>query len=430
MEMEQELYLYYSTQRPVDIGTYPKPSDNPPIEIKNFDTRIPVEDGTFMAWGTITYAKPLSTEDAGNHELRSSRENPDVRKVLAEQLPVVGAWEERSKIAPVKRVTRWDAEAKMYQLEIRATPLHLAEQYRRALKFPDWKEPFYRTFHPNDKLEPGVHIELCRNVEFDPWRAELSNVAELVKLSPEELEKKRQDSAAKEQEILSAIQESLSQWEKQAAQTLQVDKALEYVRTPAVSHTSNEWQQRKDGSWVISNLVYTMEYKIWEDEAGDKKGTWLVSWELGINCPARPDAEKYYFAGERVIAEQNKKRYDTFEAAQKYIQGRFDLYVELFRELRPPVPDKFKRHFYINGCLLPEYTVAPPELTTPDAKAVESLLDYLDEGDTAPPPPAAPVDPAPQSPAKPQKPTAPPTAGRPKRSPAKPKPKRKSSMSR
>lgn len=176
------------------------------------------------------------------------------------------------------------------------------------------------------------------------------------------------------------------------------------------------------------NLVYKMCYQIWEDAAEDKKGSWLVSWALGINVPTRPKTERFYFAGDKIIAEQNKKRYDTFDAAQKYIQGRFDLYVGLFRELRPPVPDKFKRHFYINGCLLPEYTVAPPELTTPDEKAVESLLDYLDEGDTAPPPPAAPVDPAPQSPAKPQRPTAPPTAGRPKRPPA--KPKRKSSMSR
>lgn len=427
--MEQDFYLYYFTQRPVDIGTYPKPPDNLPMEIKNFDTRTPVEGGSLMAWGTITYAKPLSTEDAEGHELRASRENPDVRQTLAEQLPVVGAWEERSKIAPAKRVTRWDAEAKMYQLEIRATPLHLAEQYRRALKFPDWKEPFYRTFHPNDKLEPGAHIELCRNVEFDQWRAELSDVAELVKLSPEELEKKRQDSAAKEQEILSAIQKSLSQWEKQAGETLQLDKALEYVHTPVVPHTSNEWQQQKDGSWIISNLVYKMAYKIWEDATGDKKGTWLVSWALGINIPARPKTEKFYFADDKIIAEQNKKRYGTFDAAQKYIQGRFDLYVELFRELRPPIPDKFKRHFYINGCLLPEYTVEPPETTKPDEKAVESLLDFLDEDDAAPPSPVAPAAPTPQHPAKPQKPVPPPGA-RPKRPASKAKPIRKKAMSR
>ena len=36
------LYKYYSTQRPVDIGTFPKPPHNAPDEIVNYDRRIPV----------------------------------------------------------------------------------------------------------------------------------------------------------------------------------------------------------------------------------------------------------------------------------------------------------------------------------------------------------------------------------------------------
>ena len=44
---------YYSTQRPVDIGTYPKPPDNQPLSIVNYDDdrRRPVADGRLMAWG-------------------------------------------------------------------------------------------------------------------------------------------------------------------------------------------------------------------------------------------------------------------------------------------------------------------------------------------------------------------------------------------
>ena len=42
---ENGRYRYYSTQRPVDIGTFPKPADNKPVEIHNYDSRIPVEDG-------------------------------------------------------------------------------------------------------------------------------------------------------------------------------------------------------------------------------------------------------------------------------------------------------------------------------------------------------------------------------------------------
>jgi len=44
------LYKYYSTQRPVDIGTFPKPPYNKPDEIFNYDQRIPVENGSFLAW--------------------------------------------------------------------------------------------------------------------------------------------------------------------------------------------------------------------------------------------------------------------------------------------------------------------------------------------------------------------------------------------
>ena len=41
---EPGLYKYYSTQRPVDIGTFPKPSHNDPDEIINYDQRVPVEN--------------------------------------------------------------------------------------------------------------------------------------------------------------------------------------------------------------------------------------------------------------------------------------------------------------------------------------------------------------------------------------------------
>ena len=39
------LYKYYSTQRPVDIGTFPKPPRNAPDEIVNYDQRVPDRTG-------------------------------------------------------------------------------------------------------------------------------------------------------------------------------------------------------------------------------------------------------------------------------------------------------------------------------------------------------------------------------------------------
>ena len=72
-------YRYYSTQRPVDIGTYPKPPDNQPLSIVNYDDdrRRPVADGRLMAWGELTYAKPLTEKQMEDYELKPAPGNPD-----------------------------------------------------------------------------------------------------------------------------------------------------------------------------------------------------------------------------------------------------------------------------------------------------------------------------------------------------------------
>ena len=69
---ENGTYRYYSTQRPVDIGTFPKPPDNPVVEVHNYDadSRIPVENGMIQAWGYVEYQKPLTEKEAGDYELR------------------------------------------------------------------------------------------------------------------------------------------------------------------------------------------------------------------------------------------------------------------------------------------------------------------------------------------------------------------------
>ena len=75
---EPGLYKYYSTQRPVDVGTFPKPPHNAPDEIINYDQRVPVEGGAFLAWGHLTYTRPLSEKDMADYELRPSKDNPAV----------------------------------------------------------------------------------------------------------------------------------------------------------------------------------------------------------------------------------------------------------------------------------------------------------------------------------------------------------------
>lgn len=78
-EKPTEFYLYYSTQRPIDLGTFPKPAGNLPLEIVNYDDdrRRPVAGGNIQAWGELTYAKPLTEKQMADYELKPSPDNPD-----------------------------------------------------------------------------------------------------------------------------------------------------------------------------------------------------------------------------------------------------------------------------------------------------------------------------------------------------------------
>lgn len=70
-------YKYYSTQRPVDIGTFPKTAENTPAMIGNYDKREDVEQGQFKAWGYLIYDSPLTAKQIYDYELRPSPENHD-----------------------------------------------------------------------------------------------------------------------------------------------------------------------------------------------------------------------------------------------------------------------------------------------------------------------------------------------------------------
>lgn len=272
------------------------------------------------------------------------------------------------------------------------------------------QEPtFYRSYHRPDVMEDGIKIELNRSVEFDSWNVEHSNLAELVKLPLEKLEAKRKDGVAAEKAIFGKVQAAAEEWVEQAAQTMLLDRAIEYVKTPEVKHTSNEWKRQKDGVWEISNRVYIMRYKITQETTGNHQGQWLVTWGIAINRPPRPTTEKYYYTGNVMVVEQKKKYYNAEADAQNYIQGRFDVYARLFTELSPPIPDEFKRSFYINGVLLPGYTIAPKERAPQEV--ADELLGLLDDRDLAPPPDPEPSKapekpPPPQGKAGPEKPAA------------------------
>ena len=60
---------YYSTQRPIMPGGFPKPQGNKVLNIENFDSRQTVDEIGRQAWGWIEYERPLSPVLARDWEL-------------------------------------------------------------------------------------------------------------------------------------------------------------------------------------------------------------------------------------------------------------------------------------------------------------------------------------------------------------------------
>lgn len=136
--LEDLFYLYYSTQRPIDIATFPNASDNPPLFIKNYDSdrRTWVEAGTILAWGELAYAKPLTEKQQADYELTPSRKNPDVQKEINRQAQIVGAWEIRNNIPDTQRITWWHNHFGEFVLKEFVSRGKLAERCRFSETHP------------------------------------------------------------------------------------------------------------------------------------------------------------------------------------------------------------------------------------------------------------------------------------------------------
>ena len=258
-------------------------------------------------------------------------------------------------------------------------------------------DPFFSINDWGDTLTTGETLKIVHTLWFSDYNAS-PFMALLVDKPAAELQKMLKESEDAEKSIFDKLKASVSEWEAQAAQTLLLEKVLEYVRTLEVSHTSNEWKQIQGGAWEISNRVYQMRYQF--TPVPHSKAV-RVTWGIVYNTPQQPGNPRYAnsWGDSRYIARQDKKLYDNAEAAQRYIQGRFNLYAHLFTELSPPVPNDCKRMFMVNGHLLPGYTLAPPERTR--EQTVNDLLDCLEDGDVAPSAPAPEEPPAPKKKAAP-----------------------------
>lgn len=69
-------YRYYSTQRPLGPGAFPRPAGNRVEDITNYDRRTYIEELGREAWGSIDYEQPLIPEDARAYELMEAAQHP------------------------------------------------------------------------------------------------------------------------------------------------------------------------------------------------------------------------------------------------------------------------------------------------------------------------------------------------------------------
>jgi len=209
--------------------------------------------------------------------------------------------------------------------------------------------------YDHDKLEAAETMRIERRIYFE---AKDREIAPYASLPIAQLLSMRSESAAAEQAIFDDLKERAAAWEEQAGRTLLLDKTLEYVRTPHVQHTANEWQKNEYDRHTRSNRVYQMNYYIYENTRYDKETqksipySWTLTWSVRTNSPSRTQAK---------IAGQDRKVFTDKAAMEKYLNGRIKAYDRLFTEISPPIPQEYADYFKVNGMLMPDYTIEGEE---------------------------------------------------------------------
>lgn len=224
----------------------------------------------------------------------------------------------------------------------------------------------YHAYRYGDHLTPGSELKIehsvvCENVD----------ISTLITMGTDSLEAMRQGSIDGEQKAYEIVVAAAKQWEQQAAATQTINRALEYLRTPEIEHTDNQWKDTDNwrADQKISNRVYQMTCSIWEDTKYNRETkqsvpiAWYVTWEVRIHSPKQGYGAK--------IAGQNQKRYTDKNAAIKYLDGRKKAYSHLFTEISPPIPKGYEHHFMVHGTLLPGYTVEGLEQAKTEHAAAE-----------------------------------------------------------
>lgn len=201
----------------------------------------------------------------------------------------------------------------------------------------------YTAYDYRDQLQEGMELKIIHSILLNNG-GDLSN---LISKPLSEVRAMYEKSVEVERVVFNKIREMVKQWEKQAAITQKLDRAIKYLQTPETEHTNNQWIMSKGGNDYncISNKVYKMLYRI--NEWG-RPTKYEVIWDVWTNSPWR--IYNTQIAGQR-------RTFKDKDAAGKYIQGRIKAYAHLFTEISPAIPKEYAYAFKVYGQLLPGYTV-------------------------------------------------------------------------
>lgn len=206
-----------------------------------------------------------------------------------------------------------------------------------------------------DTITEGSKIKIEHTVYGEP------DISDLVSKPLAELLALREESRNAEQAAYENVRQAARQWEPYAVVTRQIDRAIEYLKVPEVSHTSNKWEKDRYDKFTISNRVYKMTYDIYERSSWrSETKKYDVRWNIYTNRPSPQSS--YKVAGQERVC-------STREEAEKYIQGRIKAYSHLFTEISPSIPKEYEPSFTVHGQLLPGYTTVEMQKAKETEKA-------------------------------------------------------------
>ena len=108
----------------------------------------------------------------------------------------------------------------------------------------DSEDSFYYLNAYQDDITPGQKMTILHNISFNDWRAG-PHIAPLVTLTREEVTQRKEASITLEKELYAQLKKLAAAWDEQAAQTMLLERALEYLQT--------QIQQDGDAAFVVQS---------------------------------------------------------------------------------------------------------------------------------------------------------------------------------